>query len=59
MRSRRLIASRPKGQKEKLAIRKQALAQGFADWVVSSEGQASIAAYRIAGEQLFFPNAKP
>jgi tungstate transport system substrate-binding protein len=38
---------------------KQDLAQAFADWVVSSEGQASIAAYRIAGEQLFFPNAKP
>ncbi len=36
---------------------KQALAQGFVDWVVSAAGQASIAAYRVNGEQLFFPNA--
>jgi tungstate transport system substrate-binding protein len=32
-------------------------AQAFSDWVVSSEGQATIAAYKINGEQLFFPNA--
>jgi tungstate transport system substrate-binding protein len=38
---------------------KTALAQAFADWVVSPEGQAVIAAYKIGGEQLFFPNAKP
>ena len=36
---------------------KQALAQRFADWVVSAAGQAAIAGYRIGGEQLFFPNA--
>ena len=36
---------------------KQALAQTFADWVTSSAGQAAIAAYKIGGEQLFFPNA--
>jgi tungstate transport system substrate-binding protein len=36
---------------------KTALAQAFADWVVSPEGQASIAAYKVGGEQLFFPNA--
>ena len=36
---------------------KVALAQGFAGWVVSPAGQASIAAYKIGGEQLFFPNA--
>ena len=36
---------------------KQALAQGFVDWVVSPAGQAAIAAYRIGGEPLFFPNA--
>jgi tungstate transport system substrate-binding protein len=36
---------------------KQDLAQAFADWVVSPEGQAAIASYRINGEQLFFPNA--
>ena len=35
------------------------LAQAFADWVLSSEGQASVAGYKIGGEQLFFPNAKP
>ena len=33
------------------------LAQAFSDWIVSPEGQATIAAYRIGGEQLFFPNA--
>ena len=38
---------------------KTALAQAFADWVVSPNGQATIAAYRIGGEQLFFPNAAP
>jgi tungstate transport system substrate-binding protein len=38
---------------------KAALAQGFADWVVSPAGQASIAAYKIGGEPLFFPNANP
>ena len=32
-------------------------AQAFADWVTSPAGQATIAAYRIGGEQLFFPNA--
>jgi tungstate transport system substrate-binding protein len=36
---------------------KSALAQQFADWVVSPAGQAAIASYRIEGEQLFFPNA--
>jgi tungstate transport system substrate-binding protein len=33
------------------------LAQKFADWIVSPQGQAAIAAYRIDGQQLFFPNA--
>jgi tungstate transport system substrate-binding protein len=36
---------------------KAPLAQAFADWVISPAGQASIAAYKIGGEQLFFPNA--
>ena len=36
---------------------KAALAQGFADWVVSPAGQAAIASYRIGGEPVFFPNA--
>ncbi len=34
-------------------------AQRFADWIVSAEGQQAIADYRIGGESLFFPNAKP
>jgi tungstate transport system substrate-binding protein len=37
---------------------KLALAQGFADWLVSPAGQAAIAAYRIGGEPLFFPSAR-
>lgn len=32
-------------------------AQKFVDWVVSPAGQQTIAAYKIGGEQLFFPNA--
>jgi tungstate transport system substrate-binding protein len=32
-------------------------AQRFIDWVISPAGQASIAAYKIGGEQVFFPNA--
>jgi tungstate transport system substrate-binding protein len=36
---------------------KRDLAQAFADWIVSADGQASIAGYKIGGEQLFFPNA--
>ena len=36
---------------------KVAEAQKFVDWVTSSAGQAAIAAYKINGEQLFFPNA--
>jgi tungstate transport system substrate-binding protein len=36
---------------------KHELAQAFADWLVSPAGQASIASYRIGGEQLFFPHA--
>ena len=33
--------------------------QAFIDWLVSSEGQAAIASYKIDGQQLFFPNARP
>jgi tungstate transport system substrate-binding protein len=36
---------------------KSALAQQFADWVVSATGQKAIADYKIDGQQLFFPNA--
>jgi tungstate transport system substrate-binding protein len=31
--------------------------QKFIDWLVSADGQAAIASYKIGGEQLFFPNA--
>ena len=34
-------------------------AQKFVDWVISPAGQGAIAAYKINGEQLFFPNAAP
>jgi tungstate transport system substrate-binding protein len=37
---------------------KTVLAQAFSDWVVSPDGQAVIASYKIGGEQLFFPNAQ-
>ena len=36
---------------------KAVFAQQFADWLLSNDGQAAIAAYRRNGEQLFFPNA--
>jgi tungstate transport system substrate-binding protein len=39
-------------------VKKEA-GQKFIDWMISPAGQAAIAAYRIDGEQLFFPNAKP
>tara|TARA_Y100001933_G_scaffold264019_1_gene327877 strand:+ start:1695 stop:2531 length:837 start_codon:yes stop_codon:yes gene_type:complete len=31
--------------------------QAFVDWVLSPEGQAAIAGYKVDGQQLFFPNA--
>lgn len=36
---------------------KKALGQMFVDWLISPEGQQAIAAYKINGAQLFFPNA--
>jgi tungstate transport system substrate-binding protein len=36
---------------------KRELGQAFIDWLVSPQGQAAIAGYRLDGEQLFFPNA--
>jgi tungstate transport system substrate-binding protein len=33
--------------------------QTFIDWLVGPEGQAAIASYKIDGQQLFFPNARP
>ena len=41
----------------KFPQRNSAGAQKFVDWVISPAGQASIAAYKIGGEQLFFPNS--
>jgi tungstate transport system substrate-binding protein len=38
---------------------KAELGQRFVDWIVSPEGQRAIAAYKIDGQQLFFPNAQP
>ena len=38
---------------------KAADAQRFIDWLLSRAGQKAIADYKIGGEQLFFPNAKP
>jgi tungstate transport system substrate-binding protein len=37
---------------------KKDLGQAFVDWVISPEGQKTIAGYEIGGERLFFPNAK-
>ena len=34
-------------------------AQRFVDWLLSPAGQRAIAAFRIGGEQAFFPNASP
>jgi len=34
-------------------------AQKFVDWIVSKPGQSVIAAYKIGGESVFFPNATP
>jgi len=42
-------AKHPNVQKE--------LGQEFIDWLVSPEGQKTIANYKIEGEQLFYPNA--
>jgi tungstate transport system substrate-binding protein len=36
---------------------KREMGQAFIDWMISTEGQDAIAAYRIGGKQLFFPNA--
>ncbi len=37
---------------------KVAEGKAFIDWLIGPEGQAAIAAYRVDGQQLFFPNAK-
>ena len=37
-------------------VKKEA-GQRFIDWLISQEGQAAIAGYKINGQQLFYPNA--
>ncbi len=36
---------------------KEKSGQLFVDWLIGAQGQAAIAAFRVAGQQLFFPNA--
>jgi tungstate transport system substrate-binding protein len=43
---------------EKYPSVKKDLGQIFIDWLVSPEGQAAIAGYKIDGQQLFFPDAQ-
>jgi tungstate transport system substrate-binding protein len=43
---------------EKFPSVKKEFGQAFIDWLVSTEGQAAIAGYKIDGQQLFFPNAE-
>ncbi|MBC9883326.1 solute-binding protein [Bradyrhizobium sp. INPA01-394B] len=42
---------------EKFPDVKKDLGQTFIDWLISPEGQAAIAGYKVDGQQLFFPNA--
>ncbi|WP_417518292.1 substrate-binding domain-containing protein [Minwuia sp.] len=37
---------------------KAGAAKRFIDWLISAEGQAAIASFRLAGRQVFFPNAR-
>jgi tungstate transport system substrate-binding protein len=43
---------------EKYPTVKKEDGQAFVDWLISGEGQAAIAGYRIDGQQLFFPDAE-
>src|ERR1700686_3596185 len=43
---------------EKFPSVKKDLGQTFVDWLISAEGQAAIAGYKIDGQQLFFPDAQ-
>ena len=43
---------------EKHPAVKKELGQQFIDWLVSRAGQKTIAAYKINGEQLFYPNGE-
>lgn len=44
---------------EKFPHVKAEAGQRFVDWIIGSEGQKAIADFKIDGQQLFFPNAKP
>jgi tungstate transport system substrate-binding protein len=37
---------------------KSADGEAFIDWLISPQGQTTIAGYKIEGQQLFFPNAQ-
>jgi len=39
------------------SVKKQ-MGQKFVDWVISPQGQKTIASYKVGGQQLFFPDAK-
>lgn len=43
---------------EKYPSVKREFGQAFVDWLISAEGQAAIAGYKIDGQQLFFPDAE-
>ena len=43
---------------EKFPSAKKELGRSFVDWLVSPEGQAAIAGYKIDGQQLFFPDSE-
>ena len=43
---------------EKYPSVRRDLGQAFVDWLISPEGQAAIAGYKIDGQQLFFPDAE-
>lgn len=45
--------------KEKCPSVKAGLGQHFIDWLISPEGQSTIAAYKVQDQQLFFPNTGP
>ena len=45
--------------KQKCPSVKADLGQQFVDWVRAVDGQRAIGDYRVDGQQLFFPNAKP
>jgi tungstate transport system substrate-binding protein len=42
----------------KFAQIKKVEGQIFIDWLISREGQDTIASFKVGNEQLFFPNAK-